>query len=225
MVEPILQQEPKALQLIELLRRLPRFDPTKKASDLQGDIPEVKLVEQQFHSWNTTYQTRVNGEVVRSPLLLALFELPEWKNFQRLVSHSTAGRERRKKANKRYRDRRSPEQAFSACREKRRTRIVEWLEEHGPRLIEALREAHPVGGNTRFDPQVLNELEARFVDEARAELEYWRLLWVVILEQHSQHPSPETLNRVRKVARRIFGPQEAEHEISKVTSRALQVTA
>lgn len=211
-----LRQEPKALELIELLRRLPLFDASKKARELQGETPEVEAAERQFHSWNAAHQSRVEGELIRSPVLLALFELPEWKNFQRLLAHSKAGRERRKNSNKRYRDKQTPEQVYWACRDKRRARLSEWLKEHGPRLIGLLRISHPVGGNTRFDPEVLNELEVRFVDEARAESEYWRLLWPVVLEQHRAYLTPETRQRVEKVAQQVFGhyaEQEAAREL------------
>ena len=209
--------EPRALELIELLRRLPLYDPSRKARELQGELPEVREAERQFHSWNGGHQTKVDGELVRSPVLLALFELPEWKNFQRLLSHSSIGRERRKKANQRYRDKQTREQVFWACREKRRARLAEWLKENGPRLTNALRVAHPVGGNTRFDVEVLNELEVRFVDETRAELEYWRLLWPIVLEQHREHRTQATQQRVERVAQQIFDgevPQEVARELA-----------
>lgn len=206
------QYEPRAQQLLGLLRNLPRFDPSKKAKDLQGELPEVLAAERQFHSWNAAHQTKVEGEVVRSQVLLALFEQPEWKNFQRLLSHSRAGRERRKKANKRYREKQTPEQVYWACREKRRARLVGWLDTNNARLTDLLRVAHPMGGNTRFDPEVLNELEVRFVDEHRAELEYWRLLFVVVLEQHHQHRNQETLQRLKRAAQQIG--QEVERELA-----------
>lgn len=206
-------QEPRVQELIELLRCLPLFDPAKKAEDLQGEAPEVLAAERQYHSWNGVHQTKVDGDLVRSPVLLALFELPEWKNFQRLLSHSKAGRGRRKKSNKRYRDKQTPEQVYLVCREKRRARLAAWLEQNRPRFVNELRLVHPVGGNTRFAPQVLNELEVRFVDESRAELEYWRLLWTVVLEQHRAHLTPETWQRVERVAQQVFG-ESAEQELA-----------
>lgn len=212
----VLAREPKALQLLELLRGLPRFDRSKKARDLQGDLPEVAAAEAQYHGWNSSYQHRDDSGVTRSPVLVALFQDAEWVNFQLLLRHSTRGRQRRAVRNKTFRDKLSPLQVYEANRAKRRQRLDRWLADNEPRFLRLIAEAEQ---GHAYD--VLNELEARLVDEHRAQHEYVKLMWRVVLGRHTQSPDAESLRRVMTVASELFEEGELEVEVKKALALKL----
>lgn len=214
----VLMREPKAMQLLELLARLPRYDATKKARELQGDLPEVVAAEAQYHSWNSKYQSRNKhtGEVTRAPVLAALFAHPDWVNFQRLLQHSTVGRERKKAINARARAKLTPREIYESNRAKRRARLAVWQAEHEPGFLARIAERYP-----EHSWDVLNELEARYVDERRAEHEYFKLLWRVALGRHTQHGEVE-MSRVKNIAAILFDEGEVQDEITKGIALRLQ---
>jgi hypothetical protein len=225
--ESVSAKEPALVELIALLDKLPRFDGTKKARELQGDLPEVEQAEKLYHSFNRRYQRRKtirdkegNTHTVneRAPLLIELFKLDSWQNFQDLLRHSTVGRDRKQRANKNHRAKRkeqNPETWFNQCREKRRARLRQWEAENRPRLLKQLaaaeqlqvsdaRKAHAI----RYE--VFNELDARYVDEYRAQDEFSRLCLRVLLGLFTQNATDEMETKMWKLAQEIWDEQPWE---------------
>jgi hypothetical protein len=220
-------REPTLVQLLELLATLPRFDPSKPASALQGDIPGVQEAERLYHSFNTRYQERKtvtdkNGEpksvAVRAPLLVELFKLADWQNLQKLISHSTVGRERKKRSNEKQRIKQkqdNPKAWFEGCSKKRRDRLKAWEDENHPRLLRMLAEAEQASQlkdkatSARIQYEVLNELEARYVDEDRTWFEFKKMEWRILLGIHTQTQLAVVGRRLEKLARVLWEDPEA----------------
>ena len=227
--QSILDREPAIVELLALLAALPRFDPAKKASALQGDLPEVREAERLYHSFNHRYQSQkyVQDETgaskkiwVRQPLLIELFQLADWVNFQRLLTHSTVGRERKKNANKKHRSKQrqeDPEAWFNDLRKKRQDRLEQWERENHPTLLRQLAAAEQVeptyqvsANRIRFE--TLNALEARYVDVDRAMHEYRQLKLRVLLGLFTRDPSDEMESKLLGLARDLWGT-DATHNL------------
>lgn len=212
-------KEPAFAELLDLLRDLPRFDENKGIDARQGDIPGVREAEKLYHSFNSNHQQRKFVEdkqgnqksvMIRDRLLEELFQLADWKNFQRLLAHSTVGRERKKRANQKHRAKIKKDDAgrwLDTCRAKRRDRLRAWETEHHPRLLRVLAEADQEmdkARQNRLRAEVINELEARYTDEDRASNEYHTLLWRVLLGQFTLNGLVATHQRLEKLASQLW---------------------
>lgn len=222
-------KEPALVELLELLANLPRFDRTKKACELQGDLPEVYEAERIYHTFNKRYsrrktvdeQGKSHSVVEYQPLLVELFKLADWRNFQDLLRHSTPGRERKKRSNEKQRAKlkqHDPEAWYFGCRAKRRARLEQWQAENGPRLLRQLAAAEQLGATDKLKAdviryEVLNELEAKFTDEDRARCEYDQYKLRVLLGLYTATRDDEIEAKLEKLAQDIWGPDDAREAL------------
>jgi hypothetical protein len=223
-MDALAKKEPRIVRFLELIRALPRSDGTP----LQGDVPQVREAELCYHGFNSKYQRRVtdkhgNNKAARDPLLIELFKLADWVNFQKLVQNSTIGKERKKNANKRHLDkkrRERPELILESNRKKRRARIEAWQTENNPGFLRLIAEAFPLGKKLGHHPEVINALEARFVDEPRADWEYAHLCLRVAAGQHTQVNTKESLERLTRIINYVH-EDDAEVELKKILEQRL----
>jgi hypothetical protein len=203
-------REPALAALLDLLATLPRFDARKPAKSLQGDVPAVQEAEKLYHGFNKKYQRRKISDdgtptIERAPLLQELYKLEDWINFRKLLSHSTAGRERKKRSNKRHRDKvkqDDPRAWMIACNAKRGARLERWKETHYPKFLRVLAAVEQSTGTeaARLFYGVLNDLGAKFVDEDRAVLECYKLRMRVLLGRYTADPSLKNRQALERLA-------------------------
>jgi hypothetical protein len=217
----LIRREPALAELLTLLDALPRFDPSRKAREVQGDIPEVQQAEKLYHTINKRHQRRTttdNGKptVERDLVLVELFQLDSWQNYRKLLSHSTVGRERKSRANKRHHEKvkqGDPKAWFESCRKKRQARLDQWERANGPRLLRVLAAAEQQStelDSRRLRYEVLNALETRYVSEGWALHEYHSLLMRVLLGMYTSNPTPDLKARLEKLAPEVWDEHPLE---------------